>query len=395
MNSTRFHIALLTSSICLSFGLVSCSKNEDQEAATPKPIKSGHTAFQEITLYSWGEYFDESLLERFEKQTGIHVNYQDYESSDEMREELKSNPGKYDVVVIDDLALERLKQTRIVRKLNKDYLSNFEHIDTKYVPAGDISRDELYSVPYFWGTTVVAYNKSRVSNVLNSWQLMFDPKLKEHVFFVEERMECTENMLRMLGYPSDTENPQHLQEAGDKLLELVNSQKASFGSDADGKAGLLDGSIWAAMVYNGDLAQALQQDQSGQIGYFYPKEGTTTWVDNFTVPRDTPRWKEAHQFINYMMDPVVAAESSIYVRFATANKSAREHLSKLDPELLESAVFPDDLAVEKCRTLTEGSPTRQRLIHESWQVFEKALVQRDGVGQVTGSADGEESMDSP
>ena len=192
-----------------------------------------------------------------------------------------------------------------------------------------------------------------------------------------------------MGLSPATEQEDDLRQAGSKLSELVYSQRAKFGSDADGKEGLLDGSIWAAMIYNGDLAQALEKDTSGKIGYFYPREGTTTWVDNFTIPRDTPRWKEAHQFINFMMDPVVAAESSLYVRFATANLSARKHLAQLDAELLEGPVFSDGESVGS--TLTEGSMNRQRLIHEIWESnVEKAIEERDGTGALSSSGDDEE-----
>lgn len=370
----------------MAFSLVvSCSKKADLEPVSMKPAvdsKESESTSDKITLYSWGDYFSDELRDRFKQETGIEVVYQVYDASDEMRERIKSNSADYDVVVMDDLALKRMQRTRLIRKLNKALLPNLVHIDKKHI-AND--SDSIYSIPYCWGTTVLAYNKLHVPEPEKSWGLLFRPDMKEHVFLIEERMECMENLLRYSGYPPETEDSSHIREAGNMLLELVSSQKARFGADADGKDGLLDGSIWAAMMYNGDVAQALHQDESSQIGYLYPEEGTTTWVDNFTVPRDTPKWKEAHAFINFMMDPVVAAESSIHVQFATANRTAREHLAKLDPELLKSAVFAEGIG----NTLTEGSPERQKLIHESWGDFEKALLDRDGAVSIEG--DGEES----
>ena len=362
----------------LSLILIGCSRRADQSSVEEAMTERVAPA-NKITLYSWGEYFSPILLERFEKETGIGVEYEVYDTSDEMREQIKSSPGEYDVVVMDDLALQRLRRTRVIRPLSLDLLPNSEHIDTKYLASGDSLDSGVSSLPYFWGTTLIAYNKKQISNPEHSWSLLFDSRVKNHVFFVEERMECTENMLRFLGHPPSTEDAEQLSEAANKLMELSLIQNARFGSDADGKDGLDDGSIWAGMIYNGDLAQALLQDTEDKIGYFYPKEGTTTWVDNFAVPKDTPRWKEAHKFINFMMDPIVAAESSTFVQFATANKSAQAHLAKIDPDLLSSVVFSDGEA--RGSTLTEGSPNRQRLIHDGWIALEKSWVSRDAAGQ--------------
>jgi spermidine/putrescine-binding protein len=380
LSSKPFAVALAL--VVLSLTQIGCSRRSDQslvDGATTERVAPA----DKITLYSWGEYFSPALLERFEKETGIEVEYEIYDTSDEMREQIKSSPGEYDVVVMDDLALQRMRRTRVIRELSLDLLPNSEHIDTKYLASGDSFDSGVSSLPYFWGTTLIAYNKRQIPNPEHSWSLLFDSRVKNHVFFVEERMECTENMLRFLGYPPSTEDSDQLGEAADKLLELSLIQNARFGSDADGKEGLDDGSIWAGMIYNGDLAQALLEDTEDKIGYFYPKEGTTTWVDNFTVPKDTPRWKEAHKFINFMMDPIVAAESSTFVQFATANKSAQDHLAQIDPDLLSSVVFSDGEA--RGSTLTEGSPNRQRLIHDGWIALEKSLVSRDSANQ--GAAD--------
>lgn len=351
-------------------GLTACTKTPQESSITEK----SPTEQVELTLYSWGEYFDEAILERFTKSSGIKIDYKVYDTSDEMREDLKSRPEEFDVVVMDDLALNRLKRTRMVQQLDKSLLPNLRHIDVSYLNEIDHANKTYYSIPYFWGTTVLAYNKTKIQEPEKSWALLFKPDLKDHVFLVEERMECYENILRYLELDPRTENEQHLRSAASKLLELASSQNATFGSDAEGKTGLLDGSIWAAMVYNGDLAQALQQDNENKIGYFYPREGTTTWVDNFTIPRDTENWEAAHKFINFMMDPLVAAESSIYVRFATANNTAKKHLKDLDPELLNSAVFSDGENVGT--TLTEGTPARQKLIHEGWQNVQRHIMDR-------------------
>ena len=382
----------LTLSITLSLFLsAGCSKKPgstgDSEPA--KPADEGPIAAKSITLYSWGEYFDERLLAEFTKETGIDVKYETYDASDEMRERLKSSGGQYDVVIMDDLALQRMQRTRLVRKLDQELLPNLSHIDPAYLVKS--KEGEVFSLPYCWGTTLVAYNKEHVTTEPDSWGIFFDPKMKDHVFLIEERMECMENMLRGAGRDPATEKAEDIQEAGNRLLELVNKQNAQFGSDADVKEGLLSGKTWVAMMYNGDLDQAVQKAGSDKIGYFYPKEGTTRWVDNFTIPRDAPNAALAHKFINYMMDPLVAAKSSLYVRFATANKSALAHIQRLDPDLLNSAVFSDGEVVGE--VLSEGSPNRQRLIHESWSLVTRAIESRNGSAALSSAEDGEESME--
>lgn len=350
--------------------LAACSNEQQQSdalpAATPAPVADT------IIVYSWGEYLDESLHERFTKETGIKVDYQTYESGDEMTELIKSNPGNYDVVVMDDQVLQRMRRTRIVRELDRSLLPNLRHIDEEHISKS--ADNAIHSAPYLWGSTLIAYNKKYVHEPEKSWSILFDPKMKGKTSLIDDRMECMTNMLHYLGYPADSEDESQIRDATQKLLELANEQEVVLGSDVEANERIQKEEVWAAMIYSVDLAQALEEDEEDKIGYFHPREGTTKYVDNFTIPRDSKKWREAHRYINFMMDPKVGAESSVWVRGATANLTAQEeHLKQMDPQLLNSVTFEKP---SKATNLVEGSPNRQRLIHEGWQAFEKAIIAR-------------------
>ncbi len=370
--------------LCLA-AICSCSKNESESTSLSLNQPPSDSEGDGIILYSWGEYFEDALLERFTAETGIKVSYETYESGDEMMELIKSNPGKYDVVVMDDLRLERMRRTRVIREFDKGLLTNLTNIDESHVSYG--KDGALHSIPYCWGTTLVAYNKNHVNEPEPSWALLFDPSLRGKVSVIDDRIECTTNLLNFLGYPHDSEEATHLQKVSEKLMELATNQEVTVGSDVEAHKQLLDDSVWATMIYSVDLAQALDADEEGKIGYFFPKEGTTKWVDNFTIPRDSKRWRAAHRFVNFMMDPKVAAECAVYACAASANKNARPYIKKLDPELLDSVAYVEG-DPQSMWANVEGSPNRQRIIHEGWQAFEKALRSRM---VATSSSEDEES----
>ena len=349
-----------------------CVGCTDSKVSNTEAVEGESGNSRKLVLYSWGDYFNEEVFEEFAQKTGIDVDYQTFENIDRLVDELKSDPGRYDVIVADDSLVRQLRSSRLLARLDHAKVPNLktnfyeQYVNEFFDPGNE------FTVPYMWGTTLLAYRKDRVEEPTTSWSMLFDPSLKGKIALLSERTDCYPSMLLYLGHDSNSPNPEEIAEATARLEELVTKQQVRFLSDVEIKEGLKSGDLWVAMGYSGDMAAVAEEEEN--VGFFIPEEGALRFVDSFAISRDSRRVEEAHEFINFMSDGTVAAKNSNYLWYATANKAAWDYL---DTELKQDkTIYPDDEIAAKCKTLVAQPPAVERDLNLGWrkvmQVYEKS-----------------------
>jgi putrescine transport system substrate-binding protein len=371
--STRSLTALVSAS-CL-FLLIACGKKEEAPpaaaAAAPEPAKVVYDTDAEkvVNVYNWSDYIEPKVLEEFETETGVHVNYEVMDSNALLETKLRAGRSGYDVVVPSASYLARQIKSNIYQKLDKSKLDNLKNLDpdiTKRLEVFDPGNE--HAVNYMWGTSGVAYNEGLIKAALpdapvDSFAMFWDPKVvskfaKCGVSIIDEPGEVLGTVLMYLGKDPNSESPEDLKAAEKVLLSvrpyirLINSSK--YIED------LANGEICLALGWSGDTLQAKSRaDEAGKgltIKYNIPKEGAVMFFDNMAIPADAAHVKNAHLFINYMLRAEVAAKNSNFISFANSNAASwplvnadvknnpgifptPEMMPKLVPDLPESAEF--------------------------------------------------------
>ena len=331
-----------------------------------------------VNVYNWSDYIDESIISDFTEETGIKVVYDVYDSNEILETKLLAGGSGYDVVVpTASPFMARQIQAGVYQKLDKSKLPNISNMwDVVADRVAKFDPGNEYSVNYMWGTTGIGYNTKKVQEALgvekiDSWDAVFKPenmaKLAEcGVHFLDSPTDIFPTALNYLGLDPDSNSAEDFAKA-EELLLAVRPHIRKFHSSEYINA-LANGDICVAVGFSGDVFQArdraAEADQGVVVDYAVPKEGAEMWFDQMAIPADAQHVEEAHEFINYMMRPEVAAKATNYVYYANGNKASQEFI---EPEILEDpAIYPDEATQEKLFTVQPKDPKTQRLVTRSW-----------------------------
>ncbi|WP_062662529.1 ABC transporter substrate-binding protein [Aeropyrum camini] len=307
--------------------------------AAPLLGVSASASDRTIKVLNYSEYIDYEVLRIFEDRYGIKVVYDEYESAEEAWPYLKAGGGGYDVIIIAHSHVKLAIEQGLVRKLDKTLIPNLANLDPRIAshPA-DPSQD--YAVPYMWGTTGIAYVKGCVTEPPRAWKEFLTKSFMERysgkVSLLSEFSEVVEAGMIALGIdPSDRSS--WTKENIDKVVELIVGLKpylAGFYGASQYIPGLVNGELCLAQAWNGDALIAA--DENPEVGYVAPEDGTLFWVDYMVIPRDAHDVEAAHLFINFLLEPEIAAMNLKAVWYAPSiKKSLLEPLARSDPELRE------------------------------------------------------------
>jgi len=311
-----------------------------------------------FNLYIWSAYIDENTLHRFEKETGIKVRFDTYDSNEALLEKMQSGVGDYDLIVPSDYMVRILNHQELLEPLNYQKLPNFKNIAARFrnLP---YDPNNAHSIPFLWGTTGIGYNKTKVTDPVDSWAILWNPKYKDRILMLDDLRECFGAALKWKGHSLNTTAPAELEEAKNLLLQQKPLVKTFSSSNFDEI--LLSGDVWLAHGWSGQLAKA--KDQNKNIAYVVPKEGSTIWVDNLAMPKTARHKEEAYAFINFCLRPQVAAEITNYSGYATANQAANPYIK---PSILnDPARYPDETTLAKCEFLKDLGDT-STLLDRYW-----------------------------
>lgn len=307
--------ALLAAAVGLA--LASCSNSDN--AADGSAAASNET----LNLYNWSEYMPQEILDGFEEETGISVNYTTFDSNEAMYAKLKllDDSSQYDLAIPSTYYVEKMAKEGLLQELDKSKLSNFKNLDTSFTNT-KVDPENKYSIPYMWGSTGLAINGDSVDpKTVNSWNDLWDPKYKGQVMLTNDVREVFGMALLTLGYSGNSRNPDEIKAAYDKLTTLMPNVK-TFNSDAT-RMPYIEGETSLGMTWNGEAVMANDEGLTSLV-YKYPTEGAILWMDNFVIPKNAKQVDAAHKFIDYLLRPENAKIVSEEIGYASPNIAARE-----------------------------------------------------------------------
>ncbi|MFD1957001.1 PotD/PotF family extracellular solute-binding protein [Paenibacillus thailandensis] len=308
----------------------------------------GYTGGNTLTIYNWGDYIDEELLDEFQEETGIKVIYQTFDSNEAMMTKIAQGGTTFDVAVPSEYAISKMKEDNLLLPIDHNKLPNLKYIDERFMNLSFDPGNE-YSVPYFWGTVGIVYNPELVGDLaFDSWNDLWDPSLRNQILLLDGAREVIGMGLNSLNYSLNDTDEAHLQEALAKLGKLTPNVKAIVGDEI--KMLLANEEAAVGLVWSGDASEIMSENE--KLDYVVPKEGSNLWFDNMVIPKTARNIEGAHQFINFMLDPEHAARNAEYVGYSTPNAEALKLLPEdisgderfyPSPELTEKLEVYDNL----------------------------------------------------
>ncbi|PSJ57552.1 polyamine ABC transporter substrate-binding protein [Kumtagia ephedrae] len=330
-----------------------------------------------VNVYNWSDYIDSSIIDEFTKETGIKVVYDVFDSNEILETKLLAGGTGYDVVVPTANFLARQIQAGVFQKLDKSKLPNISNMwdvvnerTAKYDPGNE------YSINYMWGTVGIGYNVDKVKAALgidkvDSWDVFYKPenlaKLKDcGVYVLDSPQDIIPTTFKYLGMDPEANTAEDFAKAEEAMLAIRPSIRKFHSSEYINA--LANGDICLAVGWSGDVFQARDRaseaNQGVTVDFVVPKEGAEMWFDQMAIPADAPHAAEAHEFLNYIMKPEVAAKASNYIFYANGNKASQQFIDK---EILDDpAIYPDEATLQKLFTVAPYDPKSQRLLTRSW-----------------------------
>ena len=280
---------------------------------------------QTLHIYNWGEYTGENIIGDFEEETGASVVMENFDSNEQMYIKV-ANGESYDILVPSDYMIQRLIEEGYLQKLDKSKLDCFDKLSDAvlglpYDPNND------YSVPYFWGTVGIVYDKTKVDIEdleREGYNIFLDQKYKGDVYLYDSERDSFMMALKALGYSMNTESEAELNEAYEWLVECVETMDTEIVTDeiidnmAQGRKAL-------GLIYSGDASYVMAENED--MGYFMPESGTNLWSDAMVIPKNAKNPDLAHAFINYASDYDGVYDNSSYVGYTSANQEVMDDLS--------------------------------------------------------------------
>jgi spermidine/putrescine-binding protein len=312
-----------------------------------------------LNLYIWTNYLPQSVINDFQRQTGITVNVDTFDSNEAVLAKLQSGVAGYDVVVPSDYMLKTLIPQGLVRPLDHARLHHFKNLDPRLLNQ-KFDPGNGHSIPYLWGTTGIGFDKKKVQGVVNSWGVLFDPRYAGRILMLDDPREAFGAALKLMGRSINERDPAVLR----KAAEMLKAQKPLVRTynSADFANLLAAGDVDLAQGWNGEIA-AVVAKEPGRLAYVVPKEGGTLWIDNLAIPRDARNVDAAYEFFNYVLKPEVAATIVNGVHYAGANLAAQPLVDagiRQDP-----AIYPPKDVLDRCE-LIEDLGTTTQLVDELW-----------------------------
>jgi putrescine transport system substrate-binding protein len=335
-----------------------------------------------VNVYNWSDYVEPSVLTDFTARTGIKVRYDTFDSNDTLETKLLAGKSGYDVVVPTAYFLERQIKAGVFQKLNKALLPNLANVWPAIAQRlSSYDPGNLYAVNYMWGTTGIGFNVKKVREVLGrnapieaamaSWETVFKPenlaKFKDcGVYMLDSSDDILPAALNYLGLNPNSTAAADLERAAALMIQVRPSVRKFHSSEF--LDALATGRICLVVGWSGDIKQAQKRAAEAkngvEVGYMIPKGGAQMWFDNLAIPRDAKNVAEAHEFINDLLRPDVAAKNSNFLSYANGNLASQR---LIDPAILnDRTIYPDEQTMKELYTITAHDQKTQRLMNRLW-----------------------------
>lgn len=287
-----------------------------------------------LNLYTWAEMFDPEVLAAFEEETGITINYTNFDYDETMLAKLEStNGGEYDLIIADDYIIETVIAEGLARKLELDKIPNFGNINPLYQGQFYDPTDE-YTVPYGAGVQTIVYNPALVETEIHGYADLWNEEFEDNLAIIANYRVIIGMALKVLGYSYNTNDPAELAEAAELLYKLAPNIRLI--KDDNLQDDLISGEVTAAIMYTSQVTMAKLADPD--LAIVYPEEGIGFGIMGMFIPSDAPNADAAYAFIDYILRPEVSARCFEYLGYYCTNKAADP---LIDEAFREFLVLPD------------------------------------------------------
>lgn len=305
-----------------------------------------------LKLYLPGEYLGENVISDFEKQFGVRVIVENFDSNEMMYTKLMAG-DRYDVVIPSDYMIERLMKEDYLQKIDKSLLPNLENM-TDDVRGMSYDPDNDWSVPYFWGSVGLVYNHENVDPEVierEGWDILRNTDYAGHIYIYDSERDSFMMAFKSLGYSMNTEDPDEINAAYEWLLQMNNTMSPVYVTD-EVIDSMMNGYKDIAVVYSGDATVIL--DENEDMSFYMPSQGTNIWCDAMVIPANAENPKLAHEFINYMLTYEAAFDNTETVGYTSPNA-----------EVFEEMTTSEDLYAENAAYLPRSGYDKDEMFHDN------------------------------
>ena len=290
-----------------------------------------------LKLYLPGEYLGENVISDFEKQYGVRVIVENFDSNEMMYTKLMAG-DRYDVIIPSDYMIERLMNEDFLQPLDKSMIPNMENMSDA-VRGMSYDPDNEWSVPYFWGSVGIVYNHENVDPSVveeQGWEVLRNTDYAGHIYIYDSERDSFMMAFKALGYSMNTEDPNEINDAYEWLLQMNNTMSPVYVTD-EVIDGMMNGYKDIAVVYSGDAAVVL--DENEDMSFYMPSQGTNIWCDAMVIPQNAENPKLAHEFINYMLTYEAAFDNTETVGYTSPNAEVFEEMTSSEDLYADNAAY--------------------------------------------------------
>ena len=316
---------------------------QTEKDSSTEPAKAEQTAASskgegEVVVYNWGEYIDPEVLKLFEKETGIKVIYEEFETNEIMYPKVSAGAASYDLICPSDYMISKMLENDMLQPINFDHIPNYKNIDETYIEQSKgFDPENKYSIPYCWGTVGILYNKTMIEegDKVDSWEILWDEKYKDNILMQDSVRDAFMVTQKMLGYDINTVKESEIKACADKLIEQKPLVQAYVVDQVRDK--MIGDEAALGVIYSGEAI--FTQRENENLEYVIPKEGTNVWIDSWVIPKNARNVENAEKFLDFLCRGDIALMNFDYITYSTPNKAARELIE--DEDIRNSTIaFP-------------------------------------------------------
>ena len=341
--------SLLVLSAVLSLTLMGCGGSSGENG--------------EVVVYNWGEYIDPETIDMFEEETGIKVVYDEFETNEMMYPKVEAGATSYDVICPSDYMIQKMIDNDLLAEINFDHIPNIKNIGEQYMEqARGFDPENKYAVPYCFGTVGILYNKTMVSEPIDSWSVLWEEQYADNILMQDSVRDAFMVALKLNGSSMNTLDEAELQAAKELLIRQKPLVQAYVIDQVRDK--MIGNEAAIGVIYSGEAIYT--QRENPDLEYVIPKEGTNVWIDAWVITKDAPNKENAEKFIDFMCREDIALMNFEYITYATPNTAARELIE--DDDIRNSSIaFPDFSQYDNLETFTYLGEAGDELYNSLWK----------------------------
>ncbi len=317
-----------------------------------------------VYVYNWGEYIDPDTLDMFEKETGIQVIYDEFDTNETMYPKVEAGASNYDVVCPSDYMIQKMIDNDLLQELNWDNLPNAKaNIGAQYYEQSEaFDPGNRYAVPYCWGTVGILYNKTMVDDPVTSWSILWNEKYADSILMQDSVRDLFMVGLKSLGYSMNSTDETELNEAKDLLIQQKPLVQAYVIDQVRDK--MIGNEAALGVIYSGEAIYT--QRENPDLEYVIPEEGTNVWIDSWVIPKNAENVENAEKFIDFMCRGDIALLNFDYITYSTPNTAAQALIE--DDDIRNSKIaFPDLSQYDGLETFSYLGDDADTLYNDLWK----------------------------